>query len=217
MRDKNPSFKQFYIQLEKTCQKCLDSKYFIKFFASSVLATPTPLTLMPLVKVRYPRTFRAIRALCILHWWMPEKVFWQIHLDLSEMSFEHFNQKQQLDLKILLESREICSTYLYESDRFTSNQIFGNFLGNDTLELQRVLKWTWSYQHKAKKKVRRRGYQDKGSRRPLTKWKPTFDWTLTEEQNVKEEIRYRRTRTAHRLFRILRTISDQKGYFDRTK
>jgi hypothetical protein len=140
---------------------------------------------------------------------MPEEVFWQVHLDLGEKSFEHFNQKQQLEIKILLESREICSTYLYESKRFTSNQLFGNYLGNDVQELENTLKWTWVSQHKARKKVRRRGYQDKGSRRPLTKWRPTSDWSLTEEQNVKERKRYHITQTAHRLFRILRTLSDQ--------
>lgn len=209
MRDKNPSFKQFYIQLEKTCQKCLESKPFVKFFASAVPATPTLQTLRPEAKIRYPRTYRATRTLCILHWWMPEVVFWQVHLDLGEKSFEHFNQKQQLELKILLESREICSTYLFESKRFSSNELFGNYLGNDVRELEMSLKWTWVLPARAKMKVRRRGYQDKGSRRPLTKWRPTSDWTLTEEQNVKERRRYHNTQTAHRLFRILRTLFDQ--------
>jgi len=213
MRDKNPSFKQFYIQLEKTCLKCLESKNFVKFFASAVLDTPTLLTLMPIAKVRYPRTYREIRALCILHWWMPEEVFWQLHLDLLEKSFEHFNRKQQLEISLLLESKEICSTYLYESQRFTGGQLFGNYLGNDVLELEKSLKWTWAHQRSAKSKVRRRGYQDKGSRRPETKWRPTSDWSLTETQNVKERNRYLYTKTAHRLFKILKNISSSQGYW----
>jgi len=212
MRDKNPSFKQFYIQLAKTCRKCLEVQHLVKFFASAVPRDPTLLGQGAEVKVRYPTSYRATRTLCILHWWFPEVVFWQVHLDLLEKSYEHFNQKQQLEIKILLESREICSTYLYESKRFTSNELFGNYLGNDVLELS-SLKWKWVLPHKAKTKVRRRGPQDKGSRRPLTKWAPTSDWSLTEQQNVKERRRYHTIQTSHRLFRILRTLSDQNGYW----
>jgi len=217
MRDKNPSFKQFYIQLDKTCLRLLESKNFIKFFASSVPATPTLHGPSAEARIRYPVTYRETRALCILHWWFPEFAFWQVHLDLQEKSFEHFNNKQQLELSLLLESKEICSTYLFESQRFTGSELFGNYLGNDALELSRTLKWQWAVPRQAKTKVRRRGYQDKGSRRPLTKWTPTSDWSLTEEQNVKERTRYHRTRTSHRLFKILRNISHQKDYDNYTE
>lgn len=207
MRDKNLNFSQFNIQLEKNCRKWTNHP-FHQFFASYVLATPT-LQNKSDYKVNYPKNFRLMRSLCILLWYFPEESKWSVWLDLKGMSFSHFNRKQKLEIQILLMSKEIMVQYLYRTNRYTSNELFGNFLGNDAKELFKTLK-AFEVKTQVKRTVRRRGYKDHGSRKPDEKWLPDSDCSFNEYQNEKERKQYLFNSTLSRLRKILEKFQKQK-------
>lgn len=198
MRDKNLNQEQFNIQLSKTVKKALSSLA-SQSFANHVLDSPT---LLENFSIKYPRTFRETRALCIFLWFLPEGLKFRILLDLKEKSFSHFNQKQRMEIQLLLESKEIMQIYLFETKRYSSSEIFGNFLGNDFKELMSNLKFVQKNFY-LKRSQRRRGYQDHGSRRPEDRWKETSDYTLTAEQNRLEKDKNHLDKTITRLIKYL--------------
>jgi len=55
----------------------------------------------------------------------------------------------------------------------------------------------------SKKALRKRGYNDHGSKRPDDKWLPKFDWSFTEAQNEKERKETYQDKVYHRILRIL--------------
>jgi hypothetical protein len=113
-------------------------------------------------------------------------MFWRVHLDLMEMNFHWLNHKQRILVQILLYSEETCVNYFYRTETLTGNEIFGNILGNDLKECLRTLK---IYRKKLKPvvpRVYRRGYRDKGARRPDYLWLPKSDFSFTEKQNSLE-------------------------------
>jgi hypothetical protein len=55
--------------------------------------------------------------------------------------------------------------YLYFTERYTGSEIFGNIIGNDLKDLCRKMKISWKFYPKPRRKIRRRGPKDKGSRR----------------------------------------------------
>jgi hypothetical protein len=127
-----------------------------------------------------------MRTLSIVQWYLPEDLHWRILLDLQEMEFSQFNFKQKVELNILLSSKENCLFYLYETQRYSSGELFGNILGNDLRELNQM-KILRKRKKIPRKVIRRRGYKDHGTRRPSDQWLPRNDFTLTEEQNLKEK------------------------------
>lgn len=204
MRDKNLNQEQFNIQLLKTVKKSLDSLA-SQSFAIHVLDNPT---LLEDFTIRYPRTFRETRSLCIILWYLPEGLKFRILLDLKDKSFSHFNSKQRMEIQLLLESKEIMQTYLFETKRYSGSQIFGNFLGNDLKELMSTLKFVQK-NYSVRRTQRRRGYQDHGSRRPEDRWLETFDNSFTKEQNRLEKDRYHLDKTISRLIKYLRKLSSK--------
>lgn len=180
MRDKNLTYLQFNIQLEKNID--LGNYQFQKFFRERVTITPTFLEGYYFL---YPKDFRQLRVLSIIQWYFPEIFHYRIWLDLTDMTFSHLNKKQRIEIFILLSSKENMKTYLYETNRYSSYEIFGNFLKNDLKELLRNLKIL----KKSEKLVipkRKRGYSDHGSRRPSEKWLPRTDISFNELQLRKE-------------------------------
>lgn len=205
MRDKNLDFSKFNIQLEKNCQKWKNQQ-FHQFFENHVLDTPTLSDEnLPEIRVFYPKSFRLMRTLSILLWFFPESSFWYILSDLKEKSFPHFNRKQRLEISILLSSKENMEKFLFETQRYTSNEIFGNFLGNDAQDLFLVLK-AGIRKHNPRRTIRRRGYQDHGSREPDEKWLPRFDFSFTEYQNEKEKNQYLFTLTLQKVVKYLENL-----------
>jgi hypothetical protein len=200
MRDKNLTLSQFNIQLEKAIFRGFPLED--QSSRSHVLDTPTrqPSTE---VLIKYPRDYRLLRSLAIAQWYFPESLHWRVFLDLDEMSFSQLNEKQKLEIKLLLTSKEIMETFLYETQRYSPGEIFGNILGNDLKDLQKVFKVSRKSLKSPKKKVRRRGYQDHGSKRPDHLWLPSFDSTLTELMNEKEKKSYLLLRSLDRLRRSL--------------
>lgn len=179
MRDKNLNFIQFSNQMEKFIRNKL---YFSKDRRTSVVDSPTLLEDYIIV---YPRKFSEIRSLCSIVFFVPnENLRYRLILDLED-KITKFDLKKQLQLKLLLHSREISLKYLFETKTFTSNEIFGNIV-NQGCKILINLKFI-KRSTKVIKPIRKRGYDDKGSLRPREKWLESFDNDFTQLQNYKEK------------------------------
>jgi hypothetical protein len=186
MRDKNLTQEQFNIQLEKN----LNRNSWMRSFSES-LSRIIPNDSEPTeVIIKYPRSFKSLRSLAIVQWYLPEKIRWQIFLDMEEMSFSHLNLKQVLEIRTLLQSKEIMQIYLYQTERFTNREIFGNILGNELRTSLQELKIQRKNYKKPKRIQRHRGYRDKGSWKPPHRWTPNSDFSLTDIQNRLEQRHY---------------------------
>lgn len=166
MRDRNLSFDQFHIQLEKNISLILRQSENRRISFSQELSLefrPSDLHSEPVVF--YPRDFRLLRALSISFWYFPQNLHFLVKISLEQESFSWLTSKQQLELSLLLSSKENMEKYLFLSERFTGNEIFGNILGNDLKELTCKMKVLWKYYPRPRRKIRRRGPKDKGSRR----------------------------------------------------
>lgn len=206
MRDKNLNFKQFNIQFEKELRRNL-TDFSTKFFASNVLDSPN---LLEEFEIIYPHNFRTLRCLCIFQWYFPDILHWRILLDLKERNFAFLNEKQRIEIQLLLNSKETMLTYLFETKRYSLREIFGNVLRNDCKELFQTLSLK-KRTRKIRKTQRRRGYQDHGSRKPAEKWLETYDISFTERMNEIEARRYHLNKLTDRLIKILEKIYTAKG------
>jgi len=204
MRDKNLTYQQLNIQLEKMKERGIS--LFKNFSKERVIITPT---LLEDYYFSYPRDYRLLRSLVIFQWYLPMEFHFRIWLDLTEMSFSHLNEKQRIELSILLSSQENCNKYLYETKRYTGNEIFGNILGTDLKELCKKLK-VKKKNYKLVIPERRRGYNDHGSLRPFDRWIPDSDFSLTEQQLLKEKEKYLIQRTIYRTLQTLENLDLQK-------
>lgn len=170
MRDRNHlDLLQFNIQLTKTFLRSSlnqelkrQEEYFSHKSSLWRSDTKTPNSEF---RVVLPKDFRLLRSLAISLWYFPQNLQTLYRLELERQTFSWLNQKQRIELFLLLESKEVCENYLYLTNRYTSFEIFGNFLGNDLRDLTKKLKIIFVVQRKAKKKVFRRGPKDKGTRR----------------------------------------------------
>lgn len=170
MRDRNHlDLLQFNIQLEKNVLRSKLFQDLLKqeeyFSHKSSLWRSDTKTPNSEFRVVIPKDFRLLRALSISLWYFPQNIQVLYFLQLENQNFSWLNEKQKLELSILLSSKENCEKYLFLTDRYTSSEIFGNFLGNDLNDLNKKLKIIFVFQRKAKKKVFRRGPKDKGTRR----------------------------------------------------
>lgn len=199
MRDKNLTLLKFNIQLEKAITSQLRG---VKLLRIAVSDSPKLLDNEEF-SINYPFDFNGLRTLAIFQWSFPEKLHWRVLLDLKEKTHSQLNEKQKLELSILLSSKEICYFYLYETERYSSREIFGNILGNQARELFKTLK----VQKKIKKRVlesqRSRGYRDKGNLRPKHQWLESYDFSFTEYQNKLEKKSYLQTKCSHNLKQLL--------------
>jgi hypothetical protein len=202
MRDKNLNQKQFNIQLERKIHQ--GNQFDEKFLTRPVFVTPTRPIDPEEVRIYYPRNFRLIRCLCIVFWYFPENLHWRILLDLKDFSFSHFNKKQRIEIQILLSSKENMEKYLFRTERYSGAEIFGNILGNDLQELNKELRFQRLRPGPPRRTIRRRGYKDKGSRRPDHQWLPREDFSLREKQLSLEKDRYLTIKIIKRILEILR-------------
>lgn len=206
MRDRiNLPRTQFNIQFEKKLRKSIT--FDDKFLRRAVLDTPTLLS-DDEWRLIYPRDFRLLRILCIAQWWFPEFLHWRVYLDLLEKrEFSWLNRKQRVELNVYLSSKENTLKYLYWTKRYSSCEIFGNFIGQDLKSLLTSLKIKKEQKGPVQRKIRRRGYQDHGSRKPDHEWLESFDSTFTENQLKIEEER----NLTHRItIRILVALSEKE-------
>lgn len=201
MRDKNLNLKQFYIQLEKEVKR--SNPFDDKFLTRPVFVTPTRLLDNQVIGIKYPKDFRLLRTLSIYFWFFPEELHWRIRLDLENFTYSQLNKKQILELRILQSSKENMIKYLYDTKRYSSFEIFGNFLRNDLKDLQKNLKFYRIKYSIPREPIRRRGYKDKGSRRPSHLWLEQFDFSFTEQQNVKEKENFKLNKLIQRILSII--------------
>lgn len=206
MRDKNLTLQKFNIQLNERVTDGIstESDWFRR---NHVSASPTRLSDNPKeVRVFYPKDFRLLRSLAIIQWYLPDDLHWLVLVDLKELTFSWLNDKQKLEIAILLSSKSNMLVYLYETQRYSGSEIFGNILGNDLHDLFRHMKVRELTPRRPKRTVRRRGYRDHGSRKPDHKWLPDSDFTFTAEQNKRERHLELLQRTETKLLSKLRLL-----------
>jgi hypothetical protein len=188
MRDKNQTFIQFQKQVEEYVTRRL---LLSSFLTTSVTIDPTVLEGYDII---YPRKYEEVENLILIHWFLPENLQWRVYLDLEEKEFSHFNKKQRMILSILLNSKRDCLLYFYETDNFSSHEFWGKLGRSVKLQLKLIPK-----NKKITKPKRKRGYDDKGSRRPEDKWLPSHDYTFTLLHLKKDYEKYQHNRTIKRI------------------
>lgn len=174
MRDKNQSFIQFETNIERFCQRSF-AKNGHQFLTTAVAIDPT---FLEGFDVRYPRKYKETFGLIVYHYYLPETLRWRVFLDLEEQSFSHFTDKQKTIIRILLSGKENMLKYLYRTETISSNELFGIVGTSIQLFVKFIPRSTLIVQPK-----RKRGYDDKGSRRPDERWLPSHDWTFDKVQN----------------------------------
>lgn len=199
MRDKNLTQSQFNIQLERSISSKLHDERLLR---TAIANSPKCLD-SDRFQIIYPKDFNGLRALSIAIWNFPELLQWRIRLDLTEKKHSQLNSKQQLEISLLLDSKEMCFFYLYETQRYSARELFGNILGNN---LEAALKQLKFKERKIRNPIRiqrHRGYRDKGSLRPYHRWLEKFDSSFTEYQNKIEKENYLHLKTTSRLKQLL--------------
>lgn len=182
MRDKNLSYLVFKEQFDKQL-----NKKFLTLFSKDIKILRTPVVDSPTFLSEYelllPRKFVHIRGLCLLWEKLPEVLQFEVFLRL-EKEIEKFDFKKQLELKFLL-NPETRYIFLFSSQRYSSYEIFGNLI-QESLEAFEKIR-IFRRNKKIRYPQRKRGYNDKGTLRSFDiwshRWKPFFDWSLTDLQN----------------------------------
>jgi len=180
MRDKNQTtYLIFAEQIENFIKKKLQT---IEILRTAVVDNPT--LLEEVLFCNFPRKIINIRGLCILiHYIESESLRFKFLFDIEE-GIKRYSLKEQLELKILLSSKENCLKFLFLTERYSSHEIFGNLI-NEGIKSLKIIKFRRKI-YKINKPQRKRGYHDKGSLRSPDRWLPSYDYTLTELQNQKE-------------------------------
>lgn len=181
MRDKNFSSIQFIQQLNKQLSEV---PTMCESLRMRVVMDPNFLDSD--ASFVFPRKLSEFEALCFLSWYVPEELRVLIQLDL-EVQLQRYSLEDRTVCEILLLSKAEALCWLIETNRFHTRDFFGNFLrqGLQALKSLKVKRKST----KVVKGNRKRGYDDHGTLRPSHKWKPTSDWSLTEEQNEIERKR----------------------------
>lgn len=179
MRDKNQNYIQFSEQIASFLKKKTQT---IEILRRAVIDSPTFLSDYDII-IRNNKLI-SLRGLAVLSYYVPETLGWKIR-EILENKLKKLNSKDQLRLSSLLISRECALVFLYETQEFSSHEIFGNLLREGLKELQRIKIYRPTY--KVKRPQRKRGYDDKGSLRSSDRWLPSEDYELTELQIVIEK------------------------------
>lgn len=212
MRDRNQlSYQQFNIQLEKNILHGLQ-EYGTRrnSFSQELSFEFRPEKLHSSPRVILPRDFRSLRVLSIIFWYFPESLHYLTRLELEQMSFSWLNFKQKVEIQIYLSSKENMKKYLYYTDRYSGNEIFGNLLKNDFLSLSKKFKISSEYYPRPKKKVFRRGPKDKGSRRVISQG-PHFEEDVRRDvfiQLEEEKLIEKKKLLQNLINRVLKILSD---------
>lgn len=133
------------------------------------------------------KTWNEFLRLTMVHWFLDEPYRTEIRLFLEDRK-DKYGTLKAIAAQAILNSEPEMVLYISESSYLFQNEraLFG-FLGQ-TFQYSRY-SLQWQKPRKAKRPKRKRGYDDHGSRTPDHKWKPTRDYSLTEEQNKIEEQR----------------------------
>lgn len=166
-------------EIERTFQKVLQSRQ------NPDLDKSHPGSLLN-YELKYPSKFRLIRALAIASWFLSnEELRWRLILDLGvDTKFFWTEEDKFLQIYLILSSKENCIKFL--RNNINPRELFGTILRDDLQSALLSIRIKKKNLH-VKKKVRRKGYQDHGSRRPGDRWLESFDFSFNEIQNLKEE------------------------------
>lgn len=196
MRDKNLNYIQFREQIGSFLRKKTNT---IEVLRRAVIDSPTLLEEYN-ISIRTNKLI-ALRGLALISYYVPEILGWKIREILEERS-KKLSHKDNLRLTSLLISKESALVYLYETQEFSSHEIFGNLIEEGLKALKHIKIYRIKY--KVIYPKRRRGYDDKGSLRPSDRWLPDSDYSLTELQNEIEKKSDLHLRIKLRLERYLR-------------
>lgn len=217
MRDRNSlSYQQFNIQLEEKVLKDLKNLGTRRnSFSQEQSLEFRPDISHEELGIHYPRNFRLLRTLCIIFWYFPENLHYLTYLRLKEEEEKLFflNEKQRIELSILLSSKENMTTYLFLTERYSGNEIFGNLLGNDLRELSKKFKVSKIRKPYPRQKIYRRGPKDYGSRRVISQG-PQFYKDLYSDFNLlrEEELFQRKEKLIHKtISRILLVLENYRS------
>lgn len=189
MKDSTISLKDLDIQLRRNVLHLLSRCN--RFHQNPCLDNSHPGSNSELLIV-LPRKFRELRALSIIQWYFPEDLRILIQTEILEskfynLDFENKGLEQSLEILCLSTSKEVMLRYLIFQQDFSIRELFGTILRDDSINAHKHLRIYWKEQSKARRKIRRKGYRDHGSRKPDHKWTEKFDYSFTENQNTKEE------------------------------
>ena len=135
--------------------------------------------------VRKFRKKEELRALAVLSWYLSDGYGDLLRLDLNEKIKQiSLPVSEKETLFLLMNSKKDCLIFLRKS--YSDRGFYGNFLPL-TERIANNLYFLSQEPHRAKRKVRRRGYRDHGSCRPESRWLPSSDFSFTEEMNLKEQ------------------------------
>jgi len=204
MRDKNLSFIQFSEQIEIFIKRKMNS---IKILTEAVVNNPTLLDQNFILRFQTNKLFD-LRGLALVSYFVPEILGWKIRFEIEER-LKFLNTKDKLRLIPFLYSKEISLIFLFLSDEFSSHEIFGNLIERGLFSLRAIK--IFRKNPRVKRRIRRRGYDDKGSRRSNDKALPDYDFTLTEAQNKIERKKDIYIRSKNSLENFL--IKEKKKFF----
>lgn len=129
-------------------------------------------------------------ALAIASWFLPEWLSWEIRIQLIDYTYStDFKTKgleQSIVLRLLVRDQRIMLNYLRIF--INSRELFGQILNED---LRRALLSTRLKveQGPVRRKIRRKGYRDKGTWRPPHLWMESSDFSFNFEQSNLEKKR----------------------------
>lgn len=159
--------------------------------------------------IRVPRNFRFQRSLAICLWYCPDWLKFELilHFQLTQryysLDFENKGLEHSLELLLLSSTKDNMLKYCQMEEFFSKRELFGSILRDDLDRALKELKIEEIRYRNPKPTVRRKGYKDKGSRRPDHTRIEQFDFTFTEYQNTKEEKIKLLESTFHYLKKIL--------------
>lgn len=201
MRDKNQNPDELNIQLGRICRKKnLQSLR----LTEAVFVNPNleyRITIGPL-----PRTLWELKALILISYFCDDEA---VGFFLREEIREHlhFSLEDSLSLEILLcGEKNVVLNYFYLNEEISNRTFFGNLVPLG-IELFNNLRFIRRKLGPVVKPVYRRGYKDKGSLRPVTKWLPSYDWTFVEEQNRRERIKDQYSEYLKQVLELLRNLN----------
>lgn len=144
-------------------------------------------------RVILPKKFRELRALLIASWYLPDWLKFEILLSFQERGIFSLDVStkglsRSLELGLLQDSKESMLLFL-EKGWITKRVLFGTILQEDLSNAFSSLRIQLQKDKIPKRKVRRKGYQDKGTWRPPDRWIERFDSTFNEYWTKREKVK----------------------------
>lgn len=165
---------QFYTQLRKVL--ALQAANWTQVLRKLVLVAPTPNAEL---RFKGPKKWNEYLYLILISWYLPEeyRALCQVYLHGYKNKFG--TDKVSVVLTLLNSEPEMI-LYIGECTLFKDTRHLFGFLGQP-IEFGKY-QFYFQTPKKPRKMIRKKGYQDHGSRRPDHKWQESRDYTLTELQ-----------------------------------